>query len=443
MVRKTAHRAVGRTTVVLLVVAVLAATGLLGFSYLGSPHPMSISTATTSSSTEATQTSTTFTQTATSGPIVSVNASPYISSIQDWNVSITGYSYPPNFVSFDQTSGEIYLSGAPSAQVTMVDSTTHIVSGTFEIPGTIYVGPIRLDSKAGTLLAFADICNGETAANASTCNPGNIEPHLFVLNEGTKAVIREFPVSGGDYGVDFATGTLYTGLSCPNPSGGPMDSVFPNCGFLTKYDLMSGALLANVSLDSPPGSIAVNSDTGMVYIVTGSTFGASSEEFFAFNGTSDQVLSKISFNTISSPVLQVDPSTNTVFSLATNGSSTVITAINGATGRILYSSPIGSACSVDSNRYYVNPVTNQIYASGDNGTGGDSNYLLVVNASDGRLVNMVSTLGNVYEDSTSNPSSGEAYLLAGEQLVALPAVLSQTYVNPSLLTYPSCFDEPV
>jgi hypothetical protein len=130
-----------------------------------------------------------------------------------------------------------------------------------------------------------------------------------------------------------------------------------------------------------------------------------------------------------------------VFSLATNGSSTTITAVNGSTGRILYSSRIGSACSVDPNRYHVNPVTNQIYASGDNETSG--NYLLVVNASDGRLVNMISTLGNVYEDSTSNPSTGEVYLLVGNQLVALPAELSGAYVNPSILTYSGCSDVPM
>jgi hypothetical protein len=356
-------------------------------------------------------------------------------------VNVTGYSYPPNFVFFDPNSDKIYLTGAPSPLVTVVDSKTHSVTGTFEIPGTTYVGPMLLDSKGGTLLAFADTCNGEPDANVSNCTPSNIEPHLFVLNEDTETVIREFPIRGGDYGVDLATSTLYKGLSCPNPHGVPVNPDLPNCGFLLKYGLVTGALLDNVSLNAPPYNIAVNSETGMVYFITGSTFGGYSEDFVAFNGTDDQIVSKVPFDTISAPVLQVDPSTNIVFSLATNGSSTIITAVNGSTGEILYSSPIGSACSVDSNRYSVNPATNQIYASDYNDTAG--NYLLVVNASDGHLVNMISTLGNVYEDSTSNPATGEAYVLLGNQLVALPPEMSQTYVNPSILTFSDCQDEPM
>jgi hypothetical protein len=354
-------------------------------------------------------------------------------------VNVTGYSYPPNLVSFDPNSDEIYVSGAPSPLVTVVDSKTHSVSGTFEIPGTIDVEEILLDSKAGTLLAFADTCQGEPDANASTCDPGNVEPHLFELNESSKAVIREFPIPTESHeAFDLATGALYTVMDCPNPHGGIGDQVLPNCGFLLKYDLVTGALLDNVSLNAPASSIAVNSETGMVYFITGSTFGGYSEDFVAFNGTDDQRVSEVPFSTISNPILQVDPSTNIVFSLATNGSSTTITAVNGGTGGILYSSPIGSACNVDPNRYYVNAVTNQIYASGDNDTSG--NYLLVLNASDGRLVNMISTLGNVYADSTSNPGTGEAYLLVGNQLVALPPRLSGAYVNPSILTYSGCSD---
>jgi hypothetical protein len=342
-------------------------------------------------------------------------------------VNVIGYSS----VSFDPNLNEIYLSGAPSRVVTVVDSKTHSVSGTFKIPGTTYVDKILLDSKAGTLLAFAYTCQGEPGANVSTCNPGNIEPHLFELNDSSKAVIREFPILTGSYAADVATGALYAVRTCPD---------LKNCGFLLKYDLATGALLDNVSLNAPPDSIAVNSETGMVYFITGSTFEGYSEDLVTFNGTDDHMVSEVPFNTISTPILQVDPSTNVVFSLATNGSSTTITAVNGSTGEILYSSPIGSACSVDSNRYSVNPVTNQIYASGDNDTSG--NYLLVVNASDGRLVNMISTLGNGYEDSTSNPGSGEVYLLLGNQLVALPAQLSGAYVNPSILTYSGCSDVP-
>lgn len=400
---------------------------------------MATLTSGTSPSTQATQT--TLTNFAYSGPIIPVNGSLSISTEQEWNVNTVGYSYPPNYVSFDPNSGQIYISGAPSPLVTVVDSKTRSVSGTFEIPGAIDVGPLLLDSKVGVLLVFAATCQGDPGANASTCSPGNRESRLFELNDSSKAVIREFPIqTGADPAFDLATGALYAVVNCPNPTGGIRNPFLPGCGFLLKYDLGTGALLDNVSLNAPSFSLAVNSQTGMLYFITGSTFGGNSQDLVSFNGTDNQMVSKVPFDTISTPILQVDSSTNRVFSLATNGSSTIVTAINGSAGAILYSSPIGSACSVDSNRYYLNPVTNQIYASDYNDTSG--NYVLVVNASDGRLVNMISTLANVYEDSTSNPGSGEVYLLLGDQLVALPPELSQTYVNPSILTYSNCSDEP-
>jgi hypothetical protein len=429
----------------ILVITLLGVIALLSTGIGQSPNISKSTSSGTSLSTQTAQnTTTTFTTTLStrSGPIVPASGSPGISSEQEWNVNLTGYSYPPNLVSFDPNSDEVYVSGAPSPLVTVVDSKTHHVSGTFEIPGTISVGEILPDSKAGTLLAFAETCQGEPDANASTCDPGNVELHLFELNESSKTVIRELPFHYESYAAfDFATGVSYALLDCPNPHGGAGNQVLPNCGFLLKYDLATGALLDNVSLNAPLSSIAVNPETGMVYFIAGSTFGGYSEDFVTFNGTDNQIVSKVPFDTISTPVLQVDPSTNMVFSLATNGSSTIITAVNGSTGEILYSSPIGSACSVDSNRYSVNPVTNQIYASDYNDTAG--NYLLVVNASDGHLVNMISTLGNVYEDSTSNPATGEAYVLLGKQLVALPPELSQTYVNPGILTFSDCQDEPM
>jgi hypothetical protein len=424
-----------------LIVILLGAIALLS---TGTGQDRSNITASSSLSTGVTQTTTTtFAKSLSmvSGQIVPASGSPVVSSEQDWSVNLTDYSYPPNFVSFDPESGEIYVSGAPSQVVTMVNPSTHSVSGTFEVPGTIYSGPILPDPEAGTLLVFALICSGEPGANSSTCPPADEKPSLFVLKEGTKAVMSEFTVSGGEYSVDLVTGILYASESCPNPHGGVMNPVLPDCGFLLKYDLATGSLLDNVSLNAPAYSLAVDSETGMVYFITGSTFAGYSQDFVAFNGTDDHVVSELPFDTISTPVLQVDPGTDTVFSLATNGSSTVITAVDGATGGILYSSPLGSACSVDSNRYRVNPVTNQIYASDYNDTSG--NYLLVVNASDGRLVNMVSTLGDVYEDSTSNPVTGEVYLLAGTQLVALPPELPGAYVNPSILTYSNCQDMPV
>jgi len=206
--------------------------------------------------------------------------------------------------------------------------------------------------------------------------------------------------------IDSTTGTLYEIQECPNPRGTVLSQELPNCGFLTSYDLKSGSLIANVSLGLPTYSIAVNPETNMMYVLGGSML---SYEFLIINGTNNTIQSVTPLDLISTPVLQADPNTNTVFALGSNQSSTVIIALNGTSGRIIYSSGIGSACSVDSNRYYVNPVTNQIYATVYNNTL-STNYFLIVNASSGRLVNMFSTQGYPYEGSTSNPQLNETSL---------------------------------
>jgi len=350
---------IGRTAASLLLVVVVLAASLT--YVIVTPHSVKTSTGTQTVTQSSTTTQTTeSTTTITAPPLYSgppLGPGPSVFGAEEWNLTISGYSYPPDSVAFNPSSGEIYLMGGSSDVVTMVDSRTHRVSGTFTIPDTIYIDGIIADSKPDTLLAFATFCSGEPNANATTCPPADIAPGVYELNGTTKSVIREFPAEGG-FAADFAQGRIYEMRDCPNPNGVAMNPDYPNCGFLLAYGLSSGALLANVSLNAPPYGIAVNPERHTVYLVAGLF---SSEEFLAVNGTSDQVTLETPLSTISTPVLQADAGTNTVYALATNQSSTFITAINGTDGKILYSSPVGSACTVDSNRYYVNPVASQIY----------------------------------------------------------------------------------
>ena len=380
----------------------------------------------------------TLTYTATSAPATSIQTPPTVFNAESWNVAINGYAYPPSFVTFDTNSSTIYLSGAPSNLITVLDANTHELSSTFAVPG-FYAGPILVDPKTNTLLVWADVCNNKPNATAATCNPTDINTTIVEVNGNTNGVIHVFPLNLGNPAVDIGTGTLYETRACPNPHGSVMDPDLPDCGFLVSYDLKSGSLLANISLKAPLADVAVNSRTNMIYLVLGAS--SSSFELMIMNGTTNKIVSETGLKFVTGPVLQVNPDTNTVFALGANQSSTLVDAIDGTDGRVLYSSVIGSACTVNSNRYYVNPFTNQVYATGSNSTL-RTNYFLTIDASTGRLVNMLSTQGYYYEDSTYNPQLEEVYLLLNGQLVALPAQMHQTYVNPALLTESGCFNEP-
>lgn len=354
-----------------------------------------------------------------------------ISSVENWETAISGYSYPPNFLAFDPNSSLIYVSGGPSNLVTIVNARTHDVTGTFAVPG-IYAGPVSVDPRTNNLLVWVDTCDVSNH-NISTCDPNDIKVNADLLNGTTYQTIREFPVADGAFAVDFTTENLYVVRNCPNPEGSVLFPDFANCGFLYSYDLDSGVLTSNVSLKEPSYVIAVNPRTNAVYTVA--TDQVSDYQFLIINGTTNKVEANTSASfQDSTPQLQVNVNTDTVFALGANG-SVIIASFNGTTGRIIYSAPIVSGCSVDSNRFYVNQVTNEIYGFGYTK---QANYFLIINASDGRLLNMLSMQEHVYEDSTYDFAQNEIYLLLDGQLDAIPSQMTQTYTNASLLSSPPC-----
>lgn len=313
------------------------------------------------------------------------------------------------------------------------------------MPGVV-AGQITVDPFANMLIVFVTVCNNEPYANASTCSPNNLNTTVLEIDGNSGAVARAFPLDLGLFAVNFETGTIYEIHDCPNPGPhGVTDPYLPNCGFLSSYDLRFGSLISNVSLSAAPYEIAVNPKIDAVYVETTQTF-------LVINGTTDQVEASSPLSFVSSPVIEVNSNTNTVYALGVNQSNnqsyTVLTAINGTSGKIVYTAAIGSACSVSSNRYYLNPFTDQIYATGSNATLG-TNYFLVINASDGQLTNMLSINGDEYIDSTFNPQMNETYLAltnpdgTASQLLNLPWLMTQTYVNPSLLSFSNCNDLPV
>jgi len=403
--------------VAVIVIAVFAATEYKG---------MNVATTSTTATTSTLQTT-------------SVTKPVDVFNIEEWGASVNSDSYPPDNVVFNSNLSEIYLTGFPSPNITLIDPLTHAVNGTLRMPG-IDAESIAVDPKSGTVVVWVVTCRASNA-NASTCQGYDISTTAVEANGRTGKVDHVFPLYPGYFAVDFAAGTLFEIRGCPNPQGTPMDEYYANCGFLTSYDLRSGDLDSNFSLGAVPFSIAVNqAKHATVFVTTGS-------ELLLINGSNGQTIKETSLPNespyASTPVLSIDTATNTVFSMYENSTHTILTAINGTNGRLIYSSPIGSACYVDSNRYFVNPYTNEVYASAYNSQN-NQGFFLTIDADTGHLTNILSTQGYDYVGSAYNPNLNEIYLLLGDgELLSLKAPIAQTYVDQNLLADSSCSIIPV
>jgi len=412
------------TLFVLFVAAVIVIAAFAAIEYKGT------NAATTATST--TGTTSTLRTTSVAAPVDVFN-------IEKWGASVNSDSYPPDDVVFNFNLSEIYLTGFPSPNITLIDPLTHNANGVLKMPG-IVAESIAVDPKSDTVVVWVVTCRISNA-NASTCPVNDISTTVVEANGRTGQVDHVFPLYPGFFAVDFAAGTLFEVRDCPNPNGTPMNEYYPNCGFLISYDLKSGDLNSNFSLGVEPSSIAVNqANHATVFVTTGS-------ELLLINGSNGQTIEEtpLPYETpySSSPVLAIDPMTNTVFAMYEDSTHTILTAINGTDGRLIYSSPIGSACYVDSNRYFVNPYTDEVYASAYN-TQDKTSFFLTIDAETGHLTNMLSTQGHDYVGSAYNPNLNEIYLLLGEgELVSLGAPITQTYVNQSLLADSACSIIPV
>lgn len=397
----------------------------------------------------ATRSFTSSTITASSTPAITVTLEssssltsvmiPSVFDYEDWNVSGNTDGYPPTSISFNSNSDEIYLSDAPTNNITIVDANTHEVTGVFSMPG-IYAGQVDVDPQSNILAVWVNICT-EPKLNASACPPADNIPSVVVVNGSSGAVLHTFLLYPGDFAVDSATSRIYETRDCPDPNASIFNPYYTNCGFLTSYDMITGSLISNISLNAEAFQIEVNPNNNMLYVLN-------SSDLMLINATNfaTEAETSLAYYSSSTPILQVDPTTDTVFALGINATSTIISAINGTTGSILYSTVIGSACTIDSNRYYVNSYTNQIYATGWNNTLG-TNYFLVINASTGDIATMLSTQGYVYAGSTFNPDFNEIYLLAtsgnASEVVSFLLQLSPAHVDTSLLSDSQCYDVPV
>jgi DNA-binding beta-propeller fold protein YncE len=202
-------------------------------------------------------------------------------------------------------------------------------------------------------------------------------------------------------------------------------------------DSRKGSVIANTSLGAYPLSLAVDSDTNMVYVgaceqISLPCIGA---EMLSVNGTSHEVQSVVplNFDALNFNVV-VDQATNTVYIMGEDGSNLVLASIDGVSGAVKYLSALGASCAgAGGGTLAINTASDQVVASFDG-----QEFLLFIDGPSGRIVNMVNASRGVY-DVAFNPSNSQAYLTMEAQregfgyLLVLPATMNQSYVDSSLL----------
>lgn len=101
-------------------------------------------------------------------------------NIGKWVASVNTDSYQPDDVTFNSNLSEIYLSGFPSPNITIVDPETHNASGTLTMPG-IDAEHIVVDPKTDTLVVWVVTCNRPNA-NSSSCSANYLNTTAVEVN---------------------------------------------------------------------------------------------------------------------------------------------------------------------------------------------------------------------------------------------------------------------
>ncbi|HMK82581.1 MAG TPA: hypothetical protein VK503_02590 [Candidatus Bathyarchaeia archaeon] len=211
---------------------------------------------------------------------------------------------------------------------------------------------------------------------------------------------------------------------------------------------------ANVSVGGSPDTIAVNPDTGRIYI------SGESNILTVIDATSYNIIANITLPASSDGAIAIDNETNTIFVLLQNG----IAEINGSTNQIIrelplafgyrsmaydsstdtiYGSSLGSylvgadaqtgAITANLSIGYgadilVNSQTNLIYAVGCNESGLACNSMVsIVNGTNAKLVNQTDLGSPYYATAALDGSSGLLYVSGDEELVELNSIGNVIY----------------
>jgi hypothetical protein len=368
----------------------------------------------------------------------SIAGLPNLSSIEKGSVPISGTSIVSDYFQVDANDSRVYLPGAAGDNLTVLDATTGTLVTTIELPGS--PTSVAIDTKTGILYVNVQECS-EMLNASNPCGSATVPSEIAKVNTSTDAVVGAIPVKMGGLAVDPESDTLFGAYDCPSPQPQAVPSAPYPCGYLYAINAQSGSVMANVSMGAALLGISVDSKTNVVYVhaygPASTSLPEGAQELLIVNGTTLAVQSRISLDFINGVNVADDPNTNVVYVLAGNGTSSDLLALNGTSGNLIYSSVVGSACSVNPNELVVNPFSDQVYLYAENYPQ-ISELFLVVNGATGSVSSIFSIDGGPVQTAV-NSQSGSVYVLLTKSLLILPALpTSGSYDNTSLLAGAGC-----
>ena len=383
----------GLAALMAILVAASLGVGLLAGSGVSHPETQtSRQTVVSTTTVESTATSTVTSTFYVGQPIP-------LASVETWNATLGG---SPSTIALNPKTSTVYITDRFSHNLTVVSLASHSVVARIVLPSR----PIGITVDDSTNMVYASVSGGIEENNGST----NKVAGALALDFARLAVDSATHILWGTQMLDVVRGT-------------------PQNGSLVAVDLRTGSVIANISFGYPVYSVAVNSETDMIYLAGCPDFFVCNSEVALVNGTSATLVRTVKLHTYDYPELAVNSATNVVYVF---GDPATLVALNGTNGNVIFSvNPL--VCGGIANMVII-PHLNEVAAAANN------NYTLVYDGATGKLLNMYSIPNGPWSGPWSvafNPQSDELYVdVSSElssQLVAFPNAASTGAVDSALM----------
>jgi hypothetical protein len=394
-----------RKAVVGVILAILVGTSL-GVGYLagsGTAHTVTSTSTVTSTETSAVLTGVPINASDIESGYATIRGQPeYFAVNPSDNVVYIASPFSDNLTTFEVLPFRgPYITTLPySSDGIAIDSNTNMV----------YVG-VANQTAAGLAEINTSIANSGGAGNGELGKTGNL----------TNEVVRVLPVQlYGPMAMDSSTHVIYGIALGPKLEG---------------VNVLTGAVVASVSLDYPINSIAVDPETGMVF-AAGCTTNPCDSIASVVNGTSGKVVATVRLHSSYAPTVAVNPTTGLAYI-----SGDQLVALNATNGNVVFKvDPL--ECGIFSNMVAI-PSLNEIAAVSLAWP-----YVVVYDGSTGALVNMYSLpaegqsvafdsstsqlIVTLYGASLQTPSAGGQFGAFVGALIAFPVATSRGSVDSAL-----------
>lgn len=348
---------------------------------------------------------------------------PTLASIASANITVSGY---PGEIAINTNANKIYVADLFESKLTVVSASTHASIGTITLPEPVGAGfGMAVDSRTGMVFVPS---NGT----------------VIEIDSTSDKIVGEIPFDMSRLAVNPITDILY---------GVHVSFGHSSSGSLLAVNVTSGKIIANTSLDADPIGIAVNAETGAVYVAAckSVTLACVGAEMLAVNASSHEIQWETQLSSSStSPTLLgfdalnfnviVNPSDDAVYTMGLDGANLTLVSMDGKSGAIRYSSNIGSSCAGAGGGVLAFDASfNRIYASFNS-----QGFFLAINGSTGRISGMLSSAAGI-QYVAFNPVTNQVWVTPAAihggagSLVELPANAGEGHVDSSLLQLGACF----